>query len=340
MQTLLLADQRMLQHDMGPHHPESPARLAAVLAALGERPVEGAVLAAPPLATRDELCAVHSKEHVDQLLALAGRDAQLDPDTSVSPGSIEASLFAAGAAAEAVRSVLDGRAQNAFALVRPPGHHAERGRAMGFCLFNNVAVAAAAAHARGLTRVLCIDWDVHHGNGTQRSFWRSPEVLFMSTHQWPFYPGSGHEAEVGQAEGEGFTVNVPLPAGCGDADYAAVFNDLLLPIADSYRPELVLVSAGFDAHRADPLGGMELTEAGFAALCGAVKSVAEKHCQGRLVLTLEGGYDLEALAGSVHACVQVLAGATPPPLKADANRARQALQRSTAAQRAHWAGAL
>jgi acetoin utilization deacetylase AcuC-like enzyme len=186
-----------------------------------------------------------------------------------------------------------------------------------------------------------VDWDVHHGNGTQNSFLRSRDVLFMSTHQWPLYPGTGHESEIGKAEGEGFTINVPLPAGCGDRDYGAVFGEVLLPIAEAYRPELVLVSAGFDAHRRDPLGGMQITSDGFAALCGAVKAVAERHSQGRLALCLEGGYDLTALGESVRNCVEVLAGAAPPPLRADAQpAAREALGRAQAAQRPHWAQAL
>ena len=341
METLLFTDDRMQSHQMGPHHPESPGRLAAVLRALAERPIAGARLLAPPLATEAELLRVHSPEHLRAMLALAGSEAELDPDTSVSPGSIEAALLAAGAAAEAVRCVLDGRAKNAFALVRPPGHHAERDHAMGFCLFNNIAVAAAEARARGLSRVLVVDWDVHHGNGTQRSFWRSPEVLFISTHQWPLYPGSGHESEVGQAEGEGFTINLPLPPGCGDRDFGAAFNDVLLPIADDYRPELVLVSAGFDAHHRDPLAAMEVSSDGFAALCGAVKSVADRHCQGRLLLCLEGGYDLAALGESVRNCVEVLAGASPPPLHSDARApTREALTRIRAAQKPRWAQAL
>jgi acetoin utilization deacetylase AcuC-like enzyme len=337
MDTLLFTDERMLLHEMGAGHPEAPSRLQAILSRLGERAIAGTRLLAPPRATERELLRVHSPEHVRALLSLAGRAEELDPDTSTSPGSIDASLLAAGAAAESVRCVLDGRARSAFALVRPPGHHAERGRAMGFCLFNNVAVAAAEAHAQGLQRVLCVDWDVHHGNGTQRSFWRSPELLFFSTHQWPLYPGSGHEREVGEAEGAGFTVNAPLPAGCTDQDYAAVFADVLVPIAEAYKPELVLVSAGFDAHRDDPLGGMRLSADGFAALCGVVKGIADRHCQGRMVLTLEGGYDLHGLADSVRACIEVLASGSAPEVRADAGaQARGVIGSIQLAQRAHW----
>src|SRR6202171_3514172 len=188
-------------------------------------------------------------------------------------------------------------------------------------------------------RVLCFDWDVHHGNGTQDSFYGRSDLLFISTHQWPFYPGTGHESETGAAQGAGFTVNAPLPAGCGDGDYAAVFAEALLPIASAYQPELVLVSAGFDAHRADPLGGMSVTDEGFAALCGAVKAVADEHCRGRMVLTLEGGYDLDALARSVRACIEVLAGAAAPPLKPSARLAFDAVGRIRGAQKPRWAPA-
>ncbi|MFL5250984.1 MAG: histone deacetylase [Myxococcales bacterium] len=341
MATLLLYDDAGLRHDPGHGHPESPERLRAIWEDLSARPVPGTEIAAPPAASEEQLSRIHGPDYVREILSLRGRKLRLDPDTAISAGSIDAAVLAAGAACEAVRRVLDGTAQGAFALVRPPGHHAEATRAMGFCLFNNVAVAAAEAHARGLSRVLCVDWDVHHGNGTQHSFYARPDLLFMSTHQWPLYPGTGHESETGTAAGAGFTVNVPLPPGCGDADYAAAFADLLLPLADEYKPELVLVSAGFDAHRDDPLANMDVTSDGFAALCGAVKEVADKHCKDRIVLTLEGGYDLEALARSVRACVEVLAGAEAPPLRPDASKARDALSRSRAAQRStRWRAAL
>jgi acetoin utilization deacetylase AcuC-like enzyme len=340
MAVSLLYDERCTAHDPGAGHPESPDRLRAIWSALSKDPVPGTETVAPPAATAAELSRVHDAGYVDAILALRGRSGALEVDTAISAGSIDAALLAAGAAAEGVRRVLDGRAQGAFALVRPPGHHAESTRAMGFCLFNNVAVAAAEAHARGLARVLCIDWDVHHGNGTQHSFYARRDLLFASTHQWPFYPGTGHESETGAAEGEGFTLNAPLPAGCGDADYAAVFADAILPIAHAYAPELVLVSAGFDAHRADPLGGMSVSDEGFAALCGAVKEIADRHCPGRIVLTLEGGYDLGALSRSVRACIEVLAGAAPPPLRPGAQRAAGSLARIRAAQQPRWPQAL
>ncbi|MFZ5470964.1 MAG: histone deacetylase, partial [Myxococcota bacterium] len=233
---------------------------------------------------------------------------QLDPDTAMSEKSYDTAVLAAGAAVQAVEEVLAGRASNAFALVRPPGHHAETARAMGFCLFNNVAIAAETARRVGAARVLVLDWDVHHGNGTQAAFWKRRDVMYLSSHQFPFYPGTGAPFEIGEGEGEGYTVNCALPGGQGDADYGCVFHELFIPVAEAYRPELVLVSAGFDAHRADPLGGMRVTERGFAAMCSAVKDLADRVCQGRLVLVLEGGYDLDALNDSVRACIEVLSG--------------------------------
>jgi acetoin utilization deacetylase AcuC-like enzyme len=232
----------------------------------------------------------------------------LDPDTSMSPGSYEAAVLAAGAAVGAVKQVWRGQAENAFAMVRPPGHHAEQAQAMGFCLFNNAAIAAQAARRLGAERVMIVDWDVHHGNGTQHLFERRSDVLCASCHQFPFYPGTGAPNEVGLGDGAGFTINCGLPAGLGDADYGAVFNDLFVPAGVSFKPDLIIVSAGFDAHARDPLAEMIVTERGFAAMCTAVKQLAEESCGGKLVLLLEGGYDLDALAGSVRACLEVLAG--------------------------------
>ncbi|MFZ5445041.1 MAG: histone deacetylase [Myxococcota bacterium] len=304
----LITDPAWQRHVAGPMHPESPGRLRAIEELLQRAPVAGVEHATPRPATREELLRVHTSEHVERVLSLAGKSAQLDPDTAMSPGSADAAVLAAGAAAQLALDVYQGAASSGFALVRPPGHHAEASHAMGFCLFNNVAVAAEAALAAGAQRVLVLDWDVHHGNGTQSSFFARRDVLFCSTHQFPFYPGSGAPSEIGAGEGAGFTVNVALPAGQGDADYGAVFHELLLPIAQRYRPELILVSAGFDPHRADPLGGMNVTERGFAAMCSAVRELAAEVCGGRLALLLEGGYDLEGLSQSVHACVEVLAG--------------------------------
>lgn len=309
MTTHLWTDRRFEGHLAGPMHPESPGRLRAIEGVLERAPIAGTLRRTPRPATRDELGAVHDLAHVDLVLSLAGKAAQLDPDTAMSPGSAEAALLAAGGAVQAVTEVQRGEASNAFVLVRPPGHHAERDRAMGFCLFNNVAIAAEAARRNGAERVLIVDWDVHHGNGTQHSFAARRDVLFMSSHQFPYYPGTGAPEEVGDGEGRGFTVNVALPGGQGDADYGAVFHDVFLPLAQRFRPDLILVSAGFDPHRADPIGGMEVTERGFAAMASALGQLAAEVCGGKLVLLLEGGYDLSGLSQSVHACVEVLAGA-------------------------------
>ena len=308
MTTHVLTDQRFLGHLAGPMHAESPGRLTAILEHLDSHTIAGTQFIEPRHATHDELRTVHTPKHVEHLLSLKGQSAQLDPDTGISPGSLDAALLAAGAGVQAVTAVMNGTAQNAFALVRPPGHHAEASHAMGFCLFNNVAIAAEAALKQGARRVLVLDWDVHHGNGTQNSFWNRRDVLFCSSHQYPYYPGSGAATEIGEGAGQGFTVNCALPGGQHDADYGAVFHDVFLPIAQQYRPDVILVSAGFDAHRADPIGGMNVSERGFAAMASAVKSLAAEVSGGKLVLLLEGGYDLTGLSHSVHACLEVLAG--------------------------------
>lgn len=306
--TLLFTDLAMLAHDPGAGHPESPRRLARILDVLTTAPITGTELRSPRKATREELLLIHTPEHVAMIESHAGQSVQLDPDTAMSPGSFDAALLAAGAALQATQAVQQGEANNAFALVRPPGHHATPSQAMGFCLFNNAAIAAEAARKAGAERVLVLDWDVHHGNGTQDAFWRRRDVLYLSSHQFPYYPGTGAAHEVGEGEGQGFTVNVPLPSGQADPDYGAVFHEIFLPIAERFRPDLVIVSAGFDPHRSDPIGGMLVTERGFAAMASAVKQLAERCANGRLVLLLEGGYDLDGLAHSVHACAEVLAG--------------------------------
>jgi acetoin utilization deacetylase AcuC-like enzyme len=253
----------------------------------------------------------------------------------VSPGSWDAASNAAGASVAAVEAVWRGEARNAFVWARPPGHHAEQARAMGFCLLNNAAIAAAAARKLGAARVLVLDWDVHHGNGTQHIFERRRDVLYMSSHQYPFYPGTGAPDEVGQGDGRGFTVNCALPAGQTDADMGAVFEDVFLPIARAYAPEVVIVSAGFDPHERDPLGEMRVTERGFAAMCAALRRLAESTAQGRLVLLLEGGYDLKALAGSSRACLEVLAG-RDETFPSGAARARGAIAATREALRPYW----
>jgi acetoin utilization deacetylase AcuC-like enzyme len=306
--TIVFTDPRFLDHDPGPGHVESPARLDAIMGELARAPVDGVSVEMPRAATDAEIEAVHHPDYRARLARLAGEYAELDADTAVSPGSWEAATLAAGAAVGGVEAVMKGRAANAFALVRPPGHHARPAEAMGFCLLNNAAVAAEAARRAGAARVLIVDWDVHHGNGTQEIFAARDDVLYMSVHQYPFYPGTGAAEEIGVGAGKGATVNCPLPAGQDDADYGAVFHDLLLPAGRAFAPDLIIVSAGYDAHERDPLADMNVTERGFAAMTSLLCELAAGVCGGKLVLLLEGGYDLAALASSVHASLEVLAG--------------------------------
>jgi acetoin utilization deacetylase AcuC-like enzyme len=307
-QTIVLTDPKFLDHDPGPGHVESPARLDAIMGELARSPVAGVGIETPRAATDAEIEAVHQPGYRARLARLRGEYAELDADTAVSPGSWEAATLAAGAAVGAVEAVMQGRAANAFALVRPPGHHARPAEAMGFCLINNAAVAAAAARRAGAERVMIVDWDVHHGNGTQEIFAARDDVLYTSVHQYPFYPGTGAAEEIGVGPGKGATVNCPLPGGQDDADYGVVFHDLFLPVGRAFAPDLIIVSAGFDAHARDPLAEMGVTERGFAAMASSLIQLAEGSCGGKLVLLLEGGYDLGALASSVRATLEVLTG--------------------------------
>ncbi len=308
--TGIVRDERYLEHDTGAYHVENPERLVHISQALDE--LHGLFVEIPPReATRQEITAVHDPGYVDRIASTAGGPLhRLDPDTVTSPRTYETSLLAAGGLLTAIDAVM-GDLDNAFALVRPPGHHAERARAMGFCIFNNVAIGTQYARSRyGLERVLIVDWDLHHGNGTQKAFYTDPYVLYFSTHQYPYYPGTGHYTEIGEDEGRGYTVNVPLSSGHGDADYANIFNHILRPIALAYRPQLILVSAGFDIHYRDPLGGMTVTEEGFARLTTIIMDIAQEVCDGRVVIALEGGYNLEGLALSVKEVVKTMAGET------------------------------
>ncbi len=257
---------------------------------------------------------IHSPAYIDLIASTAGKPYfRLDGDTSTCAKSYEAALVAAGGFLELIKAVMEGKLNNGFALVRPPGHHAERDRAMGFCLFNNVAIGARYAIQNfSLQKILIVDWDVHHGNGTQNSFYEDPKVLYFSTHRYGFfYPGTGAATEVGKGKGEGFTVNVPLPTGCGDADYGNIFQKILKPIALEYQPQLILVSAGFDTHYDDPLGGMEVTEKGFARMTQILMEIAEATAQGKLAITLEGGYDVAGQKRSVKAVLKELAQISP-----------------------------
>jgi acetoin utilization deacetylase AcuC-like enzyme len=296
-----------LQHDPGPAHPESPARLRAVLAALDRDRFATLDRIEAPRASREALTRVHTPAYVERILASAPATGtlRLDEDTLMSPASAEAALRAAGALVAAVDAVMNDPASRAFCAVRPPGHHATADQAMGFCLFNNVAVGAAhALAAHGLARVAIADFDVHHGNGTQDIFTAEPRVLFLSSHQSPLYPGSGSADETGA----GNLVNAPLPAGTGSQAFRQAWAEQLLPQLDAFAPQLLLISAGFDAHRADPLAQLQLEADDYAWLTARLVDVARTHARGRVVSTLEGGYDLDALAASAAAHVSALMG--------------------------------
>ncbi len=331
---LLISSVRFDAHVTPPGHPERPER-ADVFDAIATKWLEkGGSVALPRAATREELARVHDIAHIDRIAVTAGLAGRmLDPDTFTSPDSYEVALLAAGAAVQAMEHALD-YGEPAFALVRPPGHHAERERAMGFCLFNNVAVAAAAALARGLERVAVVDIDVHHGNGTQWMFYDDPRMLYISTHQFPFYPGTGAANEIGTGAGKGFTFNVPLEAGATDADYATVYGAIAGVLAE-FEPRLLLISAGFDAHANDPLASMRMSAYGFAAVVAILKGAVA--CP--IAAVTEGGYDLDALHECVSATMDVLSerGAGPTAVAGKSERAVRALDAVAEAQGQFWA---
>jgi acetoin utilization deacetylase AcuC-like enzyme len=302
-----------LENDMGPGHPESPNRLRSIMQQLEQSGTMARLTKIEARKAEDEwLTQIHLRDYVLSLNhhAPTSGHVSLDADTSMSPGSLNAAYLAAGGVLAAVDAIMAQEVDHVFCAVRPPGHHAEAGRAMGFCLLNNVAIAARYVQKKyGVTRVLIVDWDVHHGNGTQHSFEDDPSVLFFSTHQYPHYPGTGRGSERGKGEGTGFTVNVPMEAGEGDEEYHTVFLKSLVPAADAFKPEFVIISAGFDAHKDDPLASMGLTEAGYTDLTNIVAGIAKRHAQGRILSSLEGGYNLTALARSVDAHINALLNA-------------------------------
>ena len=316
--TTVVTDSRFGDHRGPARHPESPERLAPVHAAIDARS-DRVVLLEPRSAEPGEILRVHDRDHFEAVAEAARRaPVQLDPDTYVSPESLTVALLAAGGTIDLVRQVARGQTPPGLAAVRPPGHHAEADHAMGFCLFNNVAIAARALQAdEGVDRILILDWDVHHGNGTQHSFETDPSILFASIHQFPFYPGTGDFHEAGRGQGTGATLNIPMPAGCGDSEYLGALQRVIIPAAVAFRPEMILVSCGFDAHRDDPIGAMEVSGEGFRAMTALVRALAEDVCQGRLAFVLEGGYVDSGLREGTGSVLDALVDPEPhlPPLE-------------------------
>ncbi|HLN87106.1 MAG TPA: histone deacetylase [Candidatus Limnocylindrales bacterium] len=306
--TAVVVDKEYLKHQPGDAHPERPERVKVLLDLAAELDPGKFHLLLPKPATRSDIEAIHGKDYVRLIEATAAHDLYaLDGDTITCRDSFSVSVLAVGGLLQLIDAIAAKEVQNGFALVRPPGHHALRNRAMGFCLFNTMAIAAEyVKRAHGAKKVMIMDWDVHHGNGTQDAFYNDPSVLFISTHQFPFYPGSGAVDEVGIDAGEGFTLNIPLPAGCADAEYLQVFQEIVVPAAERFQPDWILVSAGFDPHRRDPLGGMSVTEEGFAAMARQLLVLAEKFAGAKIAFLLEGGYDLAGLKNSVAAVLATM----------------------------------
>ncbi len=305
-----------LEHDTGTAHPESPERLIAIEAHLQQTGLYQALTVIRPTLhpkMRQAVLEVHHPDYVQRLydsLPQEGGRCHLDPDTPYGFQSLGAAEMAVSGVLEAIDQVMSGNIANAFCAVRPPGHHAETDRAMGFCLFNNIAIGARYLQRHhSLARIFIIDWDVHHGNGTQHCFYNDPTVFYFSTHQYPFYPGTGAKDERGEAEGEGTTLNCPLAAGAGDRELLLAFEKQLAPALANFRPDFILISAGFDAHRDDPLAGLRVTESGFSEMTRIVRAIGQTYCEGRIISCLEGGYNLSALARSVAAHLLVLSGA-------------------------------
>lgn len=322
-----------LEHDTD-GHPERKERLIAILDRVKLESLKVEYITPEP-ATIDQVATIHGLRYIDQVRAICEHGGgYLDIDTILSKRSYEAALMAAGGAIAAVDAVQNGF-DCAFALVRPPGHHAMPNRGMGFCIFNNVAIAAKHAQAWGCKKVLIVDWDVHHGNGTNAVFYSDRSVLYFSTHQFPHYPGTGRATDVGADGAEGTKVNVPLPSGTGDEGYFMVFEEILKPIALEFKPDIVLVSAGQDPHKDDPLGGMQMTAAGFGAIAGVAKEIANECCQGKIAATLEGGYNLAAQAEAVTAELKAFQGAAPKIQGVDTKVAER-IDEVKRIQRAYW----
>jgi len=309
--TAILKNDLFLEHIPDFGHVESPERLRVIYEQLKQPPLDKLFLYPEFAPAPVEVLELnHTKEHVLRIAGTAGKTfSSLDPDTQASPKSYDAACLAAGAVTGGMEMIVRGEADNGFAMVRPPGHHAEADRAMGFCLFNNVAVGARyGLQNLGLERIAIIDWDLHHGNGTQHSFYTSNQVLYFSTHAYPYYPGSGSPGEVGAGPGEGFTINVPLSGGQDDRAFARIFKDIIVPVTREYHPDFIIISAGFDTYFNDPLGTMTVTEQGYACMTKQIVDLAAEICDGRLLVVLEGGYNLRGLRDGVLAVLGELSG--------------------------------
>ena len=315
MRTGIIMDKRYMEHDMGAFHVENPKRLEIIYDMIEKEISFPFLKIEPRLANQDEIEMIHTPSYINSIRETAGKESViLDPDTSTSARSNEVALLAAGGVLNAIDLIMEKRIQNVFALIRPPGHHAESSHAMGFCLFNNIAIGAEyLLKKHRLQRVLIIDWDLHHGNGTQHSFYSRKDVLYFSAHQYPHYPGTGQWGEVGIREGEGYTVNVPLSGGKTDEDYLYIFKNILSPIASAFKPDFILLSAGFDIYTGDPLGGMQVTGEGFGALACQLLELAHSHSEGRFLVALEGGYDLQGLRDGVKYVLLQLSGEAEKP---------------------------
>jgi acetoin utilization deacetylase AcuC-like enzyme len=320
--TGVVVDRMYLKHEPGEFHPERPERIRVLVDLAEQLDEQKFQLLAPRAANRSEIELCHSADYVALVEATSKTNQYaLDGDTITCRDSFGTGLLAVGGFLRLLDAVAATEVANGFALVRPPGHHALKNRAMGFCLFNTIAIGARyLKRIHGAKRVLIMDWDVHHGNGTEAAFYDDPSVLFISTHQFPYYPGTGAMDEIGADAGKGYTINIPLPAGCADAEYLRVFEEIVDPATDKFEPDWILVSAGFDAHRRDPLGGMNVTEEGFGAMAQILLRLAERHAGGKIAFLLEGGYDLAALNNSVAAVLKAMQERPrkdPPAAKSD-----------------------
>lgn len=320
MKTGILKDKRYLNHNMGEYHVETPDRLKAIYSMIEEEIHFPYYSITPRKATADDILTIHSPEYYEFIRDTSGKERVfLDPDTSTNAWTFETALLASGGVLQAADDIIEGKINNGFAFVRPPGHHAERSRAMGFCIFNNIAIAAEHLITNHrIKRILIADWDIHHGNGTQKSFYTRDDVLYFSTHQHPYYPGTGHWSETGEKKGKGYTVNIPLSLGKTDKDFAIIYNDILLPIASQFHPEFILVSVGFDIYHQDPLGGMLVTKAGFSFMTSILLKIADLYANGRILFILEGGYNLQGLReGSKKILLQISGNCEPDPVTSE-----------------------